>query len=44
MSYFGNPEKDDLLDVIREFLKSHNIYELMLIVTYAIEDKENDCL
>lgn len=44
MSYYGNTEKDNLLDVIRDFLKSHTILELMIIVTDAIEDKENNCL
>ena len=44
MSVFGDPDKDNLLDLIREFLKSHTIHDLMIIVTYAIEDKENDWL
>ena len=44
MSCFDNPEKDNLFEMIREFLKSHSIKELMEVVTYAVECKENDCL
>lgn len=44
MSYFDDPDKDNLLDVIRKFLKSHTIHDLMIIVTYAVEDKENNWL
>lgn len=41
MSMFDNQEKDDFYDAIEEFLENHSIYELMYIITTAIEYHEN---
>ena len=40
MSYYGNNEWDDMLYEIREFLKEHNISDLLKIVKDAIAEKE----
>lgn len=44
MSYFDNRPKDYLLEDVKKFLENHSITELMEVITYAIECKENDCL
>ncbi len=44
MSAFGDNEWDDILWEIREFLKNHKISELMEIIRYAIEEKEEGYL
>lgn len=36
MSMYDNPEKDDLVYYIWEFLKSHSVSELLRIVADAI--------
>ena len=40
MSYYGNNEWDDMLYEIREFLKEHNISDLLKIVKDAVAEKE----
>ena len=42
MSRYGdsNWEKEDLFNDMREFLKSHNIFELLEVVKDAVEYKE----
>ena len=42
MSYFGNYEKDDLLDHMKEYLEDHPISELIEIVRAAIELMEEE--
>ena len=42
MSYFENHEKDDLVDIIRDFLKNHRTSTLLEVVSYAIYCEEND--
>ena len=39
-NWYGNNEKDYLLDEIKEFLNNHSIGELLDIVTTAVEQKE----
>ena len=38
MSYFGNDEKDNLLDDMKEFLENHPISELLEVVSVAVRD------
>ena len=40
MSYYGNNDKDNLLFVIKQFLKEHPVSELLEVVTDATEEKE----
>ena len=40
MSYYGRNDWDDMLYEIREFLKEHNISDLLKIVKDAVEEKE----
>lgn len=44
MSYYGNNEWDDMLYEIEEFLKTHNVSDLLKIVQCAAEEKEEGCL
>lgn len=44
MSAFDNNEWDNILWEIEEFLKNHKISELMEIIQYAIEEKEEGYL
>lgn len=37
MSMYDNYEKDELFDLIRDFLKQNPIYELLKIVKDALE-------
>ena len=41
MSIFDNANKDDLEYEISEFLESHTINELLEVVKYCIESKED---
>jgi len=40
MSYFGYSNWDYLFEEIKDFLKNHNISDLLEIVTAAIKQKE----
>ena len=40
MSMYDNHEKDELFDLISEFLKHHPVYELLKIVKDAVEEVE----
>ena len=40
MSMYDNHEKDELFDLINEFLKHHPIHELLKIVKDAVEENE----
>ena len=40
MSMYDNYEKDELFDLIKEFLKHHPVYELLKIVKDAVEEVE----
>lgn len=40
MSVFGNHDKDELEEAIRIFLEDHTISELMNIVSFCIDEKE----
>ena len=40
MSMYDNHEKDELFDLINEFLKHHPVYELLKIVKDAVEEVE----
>lgn len=40
MSMYDDYEKDELFDLIREFLKHHPVYELLKIVEDAVEEVE----
>lgn len=42
MSYFGNNEKDNLVEEIMDFLQNHPVSELLQVVSYAAECKENE--
>ena len=42
MSYFGNDDKDYLLEEIRDFLNKHNVSTLLEVVYHAIRCKENE--
>lgn len=42
MSYFGNDEKDYLLDEIRDFLKNHKVSTLLEVVLCAIRYEEDE--
>lgn len=42
MSYFGNDEKDNLFEEIRDFLKNHNISTLLEVVYHAILCEEDE--
>lgn len=42
MSYFDNPEKDDLVDEIRRFLKNHKVSTLLEVISYAIYCEEDE--
>ena len=44
MSAFDNRDKDNLEEEIRWFLEDHTIGELMAVVSYCIESKENNYL
>ena len=40
MSMYDNYEKDELFDLITEFLKHHPVHELLKIVKDAVEEVE----
>lgn len=40
MSMYDNYEKDDLFDLIKEFLKGHPVHELLEIVKDAVRENE----
>lgn len=40
MSMYDDHEKDELFDLIREFLKHHQVHELLKIVKDAVEEVE----
>ena len=42
MSYFGNDDKDNLLEELEYYLKEHTIEDLMQVVTYAVSNKEQE--
>ena len=42
MSVFGNPDKDNLEMEIRLFLEEHTITELIDVVQWCVESKEDD--
>ena len=42
MSYFGNQEKDDLVDAISEFLENHTVSTLLEVIAYAVYCNENE--
>jgi len=42
MSYFGNREKDNLVEEIRDFLKDHKVSTLLEVVSYAIYCEEDE--
>lgn len=42
MSYFGNDEKDYLVEEIRDFLQKHNVSTLLEVVSYAVYCEEHD--
>lgn len=42
MSVFDNSAKDDLEYEVRTFLEEHTIIELLEVVKYCIETKEDD--
>ena len=44
MSYYGNNDKDNLLFVIKQFLKEHPVSELLEVVADAAEAKEEGWL
>lgn len=44
MSRYGNSEYDDMIYELEEFLKNHNISELLKLVRDAVEDKEEGYL
>ena len=40
MSWFGNADKDRLLEELEDFLESHTVSELLEVVKAAVERKE----
>lgn len=40
MSMYDDHEKDELFDLIEEFLKHNSVYELLKVVTDAVESYE----
>ena len=42
MSYFGNHEKDDLVDAISEFLENNTVSTLLEVIAYAVYRNENE--
>lgn len=44
MSAFDNNAWDSVYDVIKEFLKKHKVSELLTIVQYLVEAKEEGYL
>ena len=40
MSMYDNYEKDELFDLIKEFLEHHQVYELLKIVKDAVKEVE----
>ena len=40
MSMYDDYEKDELFDLIKDFLKHHPVYELLKIVTDAVDSYE----
>ena len=44
MSYYGRDDWDDMLWEIKEFLKNHNISDLLKIVKDAVAEKEEGCI
>jgi len=40
MSMYDDHEKDELFDLIKEFLKRHPVHELLKIVKDAVEEVE----
>ena len=42
MSAFGNDEKDDVYYAVKNFLETHKISELLEIIQYCVESKENE--
>ena len=41
MSYFDNHSKDELYVMVMEFLREYPVYELLHVITEAIENYEN---
>ena len=44
MSVFGEPAKDDLEMEIRNFLEENTITDLLEVVKWCVESKEDDML
>ena len=42
MSWYGNSEKDNMLDLLEEFLETHKASELLEIVADAIRHTEDE--
>lgn len=42
MGYFGNDDKDYLVDEIRDFLKNYKVSTLLEVVSYAIYCEEDE--
>ena len=40
MSMYDNYEKDELFNLIKEFLKHHQVHELLKIVKDAVKENE----
>ena len=41
MSYFDDYSKDELYEMVMEFLREYPAYELLYVITKAIENYEN---
>lgn len=44
MSRYGRNDYDEMIYELEEFLKTHSIYELLKLVTEAIDSKEEGYL
>lgn len=44
MSAFGNNAWDSVYDIIKEFLREHEVSELLIIVQYIVKEKEEGYL
>lgn len=44
MSRYGRNDYDEMIYELEEFLKIHNIYELLKLVTDAVDSKEEGYL
>ena len=40
MARYGDPDYDDMIYYLDEFLKNHEVSELLKLVTDAVDDKE----